>query len=361
MADDGGGQEKTEQPTGKKISDSREKGQVAKSQEINSLAIFGTGLILIFMFQSHIGSKLSDLATYIFDSLDTFEMSVNLFQLYVYKGFIYILVILGPFFIGLIIVALASGLGQTGFHLSPKALKPDMSKFDPIKGMKNKFFSSQPLVELIKSVFKVGLIGTFAYYELSDSVLFSTKLLHYSVKEIVFYMTDTAFGFLWKFALIYIVLAAADFAWQKHKHKKDLMMTKQEVKEENKNTEGDPEVKGRIKSKQFEMAQKRMMQDVPEADVVITNPTHVAIALKYKMGGNGAPKIIAKGLDSVAQRIKEIAKENNISMYEDVQLARALYKACEVGDEIPENLFKAVAQILAYVYNLKKNKKKTIV
>lgn len=361
MAADGGGQEKTEQPTGKKISDAVEKGQVAKSQEINSLAIFGTGLILIFMFKGFIGSKLADLSIYIFDSLDTLELNLNLVQLYVYNGFIYILVILAPIFIGLMVMGLASGLGQTGLHISPKALKFDASKFDPIKGFKNKFFSAQPLVELVKSVSKVSLIGIFAYIELSDSILFSSQLLHYSVEEIVYYMTETAFGFLWKFALIYIVLAAADFVWQKYKHNKDLMMTKQEVKEENKNTEGDPEVKGRIKSKQFEMSQRRMMQEVPKADVVITNPTHVAIALKYEMGNNGAPKIIAKGLDAVAQRIKEIAKENNIPMHEDVELARALYKACDIGDEIPENLFKAVAQILAYVYKIKNNKKKSIV
>lgn len=358
---DAGGQEKTEQPTGKRIEDAREKGQVARSQEINSLAIFGTGLILIFMFQGYIGDKLSDLAVYIFNSLDTLELSQNILHLYVFKGFQYILVILAPILIGLVIISLAAGFGQTGIKLSPKALKFDAKKFDPIKGFKNKFLSAQPFVELTKSVFKVSLIGTFAYHELSDSILFSSKLLHFSIAEIVYYMTDTAFGFLWKFALIYIVLAAADFAWQKHKHKKDLMMTKQEVKEENKNTEGDPEVKGRIKGKQFEMSQKRMMQEVPKADVVITNPTHVAVALKYEMGGSGAPKVVAKGLDAVAQKIKEIAKENEIAMHEDVQLARALYKSCEIGDEIPEDLFKAVAQILAYVYNLKNSKKKTIV
>jgi len=174
-------------------------------------------------------------------------------------------------------------------------------------------------------------------------------------------MIDTTVKFLWKVALVYIAIAASDFAYQKFKHKKDLMMTKQEVKEEFKQQEGDPAVKGKIKQKQMIMAHRRMMKEVPKADVVITNPTHFAVALKYEMGKDSAPKVVAKGADLIAQKIKEIAKENDVPLHEDVYLARSLYKMCEIGDEVPEELFQAVAQILAYIYQLKNTYKKSIV
>ena len=358
---DTGGQEKTEEATGKRLEESRSEGQVPKSQEINSIAIFGMGLILIFMYKDFISGRLADLAKYVFSTIGQLEISLNLFQGYTYKAFLFVITTLAPIFIGLVIIALVAGYGQAGFKITPKALMPKFNKLDPVKGLKNKFFSAQPFVELLKSLVKFILLALFTYWELSDSIIYSAQLLNYTVGEILSFMVDTAWGFLWKIGLLYLIFSFADFAYQKYKHKKDMRMTKQEVKDENKDTEGDPLIKGKIKGKQFEMAQKRMMQDVPEADVVITNPTHVAVALKYDIGGSGAPKVVAKGLDNVAQKIKEIAKENNVHMHEDVQLARALYKQCEIGHEIPEELFKAVAQILAYVYKLKNNKKKTIV
>jgi len=207
----------------------------------------------------------------------------------------------------------------------------------------------------------VVVVGMVSYWLLADLILNSVNLVRLSIPEIVNYMSENISSFLWEISAVYLVLAAADFVYQKHKFKEDMKMTKQEVKEENKNTEGDPHTKGRIKSKQAEMAQRRMMADVPTADVVITNPTHFAVALKYEMGSQGAPKVVAKGADRVAQKIKEIAKENGVPLHENVMLARALYKSCEVGEEIPATLFKAVAEVLAYVYKLKNKKKKTIV
>lgn len=361
MAKESNGQEKTEQPTGKRLDDSREKGQVAKSMEINSLAIFGSGLILLFVFKEFIGNQLSSSARYIFSSLDTLEINANMIHTYAKGSLFFALKTLSPFFIGLVIIALAAGYGQTGFKITPKALEPKFSKFNILNGMKEKFFSATPLVELVKSVLKFSIIGTFAYFELKEAVQDSLGLIDHSVEEIVLFMIEAALSFLWKVAVIYLALAAADFAYQKHKHIKDLKMTKQEVKEETKQTEGDPQIKSQIKGKQMEMARSRMMKDVPEADVVITNPTHFAIALKYEMGETTAPKVVAKGMDFVAQKIKEIAYENEVPVHEDKQLARALYKQCEVGDEIPEELYKTVAQILAYVYRLKNEKKKSIV
>ena len=233
----------------------------------------------------------------------------------------------------------------------------------PSRGLKNKFFSVSSLVELVKSIFKLLIIGGFSYWVLSDAVEQALGLVDYSVGEIVMFMIETSVDFLWKVATVFAVLAAADFAFQKMKHKKDMMMTKYEVKEENKQTDGDPQIKARIKGKQIAMARSRMIKDIPKADVVITNPTHFAVALKYDMGNKSAPVVVAKGMDYLAQKIKEIAREHNVPIHEDVELARTLYRMCDVGDEIPEKLFKAVAKVLAYVFNLKNNKgrKKSII
>ncbi|NLT50063.1 MAG: flagellar biosynthesis protein FlhB [Ignavibacteria bacterium] len=355
------GQEKTEQATSKRLDESREKGQVAKSTEINSLAIFLSGLMIIYFYKTDIGEKISWLATYIFSSLDKLELNVNLLQVYSAKGFVYFLSIMAPFFIVLMVVSLAAGFAQVGFHFAFKALAPKASKFNPVSGLKRVMFSSHSVVEVTKSIIKLVIISLFAYWILSDTIVQSVGLVDFSVEEIVSFMIDTTVKFLWKVALVYIAIAASDFAYQKFKHKKDLMMTKQEVKEEFKQQEGDPAVKGKIKQKQMIMAHRRMMKEVPKADVVITNPTHFAVALKYEMGKDSAPKVVAKGADLIAQKIKEIAKENDVPLHEDVYLARSLYKMCEIGDEVPEELFQAVAQILAYIYQLKNTYKKTIV
>jgi flagellar biosynthetic protein FlhB len=352
------GQEKTEQPTGKRKEETREKGQVSKSQELNSLAIFGAGMILVFLVKDMIGNKLSGLAKYVFSNFYTFDLSLGMLKVYAAKALLFYASTLAPIFIGLTLIALAVGFGQAGFRIAPKALAPKFDNLNPIQGIKRKFFSSQPFIELLKSVFKLLIIGGFTYFILSDTIQSSIGLVGFVTSDLITYVLDVAFDFIWKVTLIFAVLAAADFIYQKHKHNKDMMMSKQEVKEERKQTEGDPHVKGKIKSKQMAMARSRMMKEIPTADVVITNPTHFAVALKYKIGSDNAPKVVAKGMDYMAQKIKEIAAKNNVPMHEDVQLARALYKSCEIGDEIPEKLFQAVAQILAYIFQLKKNKKR---
>lgn len=352
------GQEKTEQATSKKILDTREKGQVARSQELNSLAVFTTGLLVLFFTREYVGQKLWNMTTYIFSSLDKLDITVNILSMYAIEGALFFLSIMFPVLVAIVIISLAVGYGQVGFRITPKALIPKANRLNPINGFKNSFLSSRPFFELLKSMLKIGVIGLFSYIILKEMVLNSVGLVNYTINEIVDFMTINSVDFLWKVSLVYVVIAFADLAYQRHKHKKDLMMTKQEVKEEFKQTEGDPLIKSQIRSKQFEMARKRMLQDVPKADVVITNPTHYAVALKYEIGKSAAPKVVAKGKDYVAQKIKKIAQDNNVPIHEDVQLARALYKACEIGHEIPENLFKAVAQILAYIFKLKEEKKK---
>lgn len=352
------GQEKTEQASGKKLQDARDKGQVARSQEINSLAVFTTGLLVLYFTKGYMGEMLWKMSTHIFSSLDTLELSVNVLTMYALQATLFFVGAVFPILLGIVIISLIAGYGQVGFKFTPKALQPKLSKLNPITGFKNSFLSSRPLVELGKSFLKLSAIGLFSYFILEDMVINAIGLVNFTVNEIVDYTMLNSVEFLWRVSLVYAVIAAIDLTYQKFKFKKDQKMTKQEVKEENKQLEGDPLVKSQIKSKQFQMARNRMLQDVPTADVVITNPTHFAVALKYEMGNSGAPKVVAKGKDHLAQKIKAIAKENDVPLHEDVQLARALYKTCEIGQEIPEHLFKAVAQILAYIFKLKQEKKR---
>ena len=355
------GQEKTEQPTQKRLRESREKGQVAKSMEINSLVIFTTGLMFLYFGHSMIGQNLSKVTIKIFSSLDVLDLNKNTFQLYVKDGLWFLATTIVPIFAGLFIAAFIAGTSQVGFKMSFKALAPKGSKFNILNGIKRVFFSPTSFVEVLKSLLKLAVISGAVYYVMNSFLFESTNLIEISVSEITAFMIKATFELTWKIALVYALLAAIDFIFQKFNFKKQMMMTKYEVKEEARQAEGDPLIKSRIKKAQYMISRSRMMQEVAKADVVITNPSHYAIALKYDLQKDAAPKVLAKGVDELAKKIKEIAVKNNIPLHEDRELARALYKFCEVGDQIPEKLFKAVAQILAYVYQLKKNKKRKMI
>lgn len=354
-ADDG--QEKSEEPTSKKLSDARDKGQVAKSMEINSFAVFVSGLMLIYLSQSYVGEKISLLSINIFSTLDVLTINRDLVSTYALQGILFFFAVLAPVVIGLVIVVLASNISQVGLKFSGKALAPKFDKINIINGIK-RLFSSRSVVEILKSLAKFLIIGGFTYLVLKDLVISSTIVIEFTISEILTFMIDAAFSLIWKIGLVFLLIAAIDFAFQKFKFKKDMKMSMQEVKEEHKQQEGDPQIKARIRKVQFAAARKRMMKEIPTADVVITNPTHYAIALKYDMSADAAPTVVAKGVDELAQRIKQIALENNIPLHEDRELARSLFKMCEVGDRIPSTLFKAVAQILAYVFKLREAKKK---
>lgn len=355
------GQEKTEQPTKKKLDEGREKGQVAKSTEINSLAIFTSGLLFLYFTHSMIGDNLSELSIKIFSSLDVLNLNFNTFQIYVKDGLWFIAFTLVPIFAGLFITAFVAAVSQVGFKMSLKALTPKAEKFNIFKGIKRVFFSPTSFVEVLKSLLKLAIISGAVYYVMSDLLLESTNMIEISVSSITAFMVKAVFQLTWKIAIIYALFAAIDFIYQKYSFKKQMMMTKQEVKEEIRQTDGDPFIKSRIRKIQHSISRSRMMQEVAKADVVITNPTHYAIALKYDLQKDAAPRVLAKGTDELARRIKEIAIENNIPLHEDRELARALYKFCEVGDQIPEKLFKAVAQILAYIYQLRKSRKRRMI
>ncbi len=359
MADQNG-QEKTEKATPRKLRKSREEGQVAKSMEISNFAVFSAGMFTLLFTRTFLAKQFYVLSRGIFENLNSLDLKINLLQMYATKAVLFFVISTAPFFAGVFIFAFAANVLQVGFKITPKALRPKFDKLNPLKGIKKVFFSAQSFVETIKSLLKFLIVGYLIYIFIEDLIHETTNLANFAVIDILKFMSNSVFHLIIKLSLLYAILAAADFIYQKYKFKKEMMMTKQEVKEEVKQTEGNPEIKSRIKSVQVEMARKRMMKELPTADVVITNPTHLAVALKYDPLKNGAPVVIAKGADLLAQRIKEIAREHDIYIYEDKPLARMLYRSCDIGQEIPEALFEAVAKVLAFVYGLRKKRKQIV-
>ncbi|MGN1084334.1 MAG: flagellar biosynthesis protein FlhB, partial [Lachnospiraceae bacterium] len=268
------------------------------------------------------------------------------------KGLIDILVICLPVLIVAVVAAFVVNVVQVKWQVTTKPLKPKFNKFNPANGIK-RIFSKDKIFELIKDVAKIALIFYIAYSELRDAAGAVVALYDFSLKQAVVYIGEFVIDLGIKLSAFYLVVGLADYIYQKLKFKRDLRMTKQEVKDEYKQQEGDPQVKGRIKSKMREVSQRRMMQKLPEADVVITNPTHFACAIKYDKAVSEAPVLIAKGADYLAQKIKEAAKENQIPIVENKPLARMLYYNVDLDSEIPRELYQMTAEVLAYVYKLK--------
>lgn len=351
MADDSG-QEKTEKPTGRKLSKARQEGQVAKSPEIASVLVLLIGIMVLYIFGYLFYPQAIDVlsANLGFAEIPRFDKHgcLTLLNRTVGQFFMLVLPVLGAVFVA----ALAANLFQVGFQISTKAITPKLNKFNVIKGF-GRLLSLKSLMELFKSVIKLSVIGSVAYLAIRGEMGELVKLHNATTAYIFIYILRGIFKiFIWVI-LIMIVVAITDYIYQKWQLEKDLMMTKQEVKEEHKETEGDPQIKSRIRSIQLQAARKRMMQQVPEADVVVTNPTHLAVAIKYDPFAMEAPQVVAKGAGRVAERIKEIATEHQIPVVENKELARNLYKIIEVGEQIPTDFFKAVAELLAYVYKLK--------
>jgi len=261
--------------------------------------------------------------------------------------------IIGPILIIIMVAGVLANVAQTGglqFSLHP--LSPKWSKLNPLKGF-SRIFSKTSLVELFKSVFKITVVSIIAYQTVNGHWDEVPTLMGYGVGQTLFFMGEVMIEIMAKVLLVMIFLAALDYAFQKYTYLENLRMTKQEVKDERKDLEGNPQIKQRIRSVQMEMMRRRMMTAVPEADVVVTNPTHFSVAIKYDMENDAAPVVVAKGQNEIALRIREIAKENNVPLVEDKPLARTLYKTVDVGQLIPASLYKAVAEILAYVFKLK--------
>lgn len=358
FAKEGMGGEKTEPATQKKLNDARKEGQVAKSKEISNglglLALFlalkllvgqiGTQLLEVF---PNVYDRIPDIATYWEGSMPQADTRA-VFSMMLLET----LIIIAPILIIGFIVAFFSDLFQVKWRPTSKPLRPKFSKLNPIKGF-SKIFSPKSLVELIKSIAKIVLIGYICYNYLKGKEMLLLNLYDMGLMQAINLAAEIMVDLGIRIAIVYMIIAFADFAYQKVKFKNDMKMTKQEVKEEYKQQEGDPQVKGKIRQKMQEASRRRMMQNLPQADVVITNPTHYAVAIKYDPETAAAPVVIAKGEDFMAARIKEAAKENNIEIVENKPLARMLYANVEIGEMIPPELYQAVADVLAFVYHLK--------
>ncbi|MBQ5425754.1 MAG: flagellar biosynthesis protein FlhB [Pseudobutyrivibrio sp.] len=354
FAPDGEGGEKTEDPTSKKLSDARKEGKVAKSKEIvNGVSLLGF-FIALRVFLSFAGIRIVEIFRWIYalfpDIVNmkgglTVQAFIGIFRSVLGKT----LIILLPFLLIGFSADFVTNLVQVGWKPTMKPLEPKLSKFNPISGFK-RIFSKQSIVNLLFAIAKILLVFYIAYTSIKGQA--KTLFLLYDISlnaalSLIFQIiVDTGI----RISVVYIVLGLVDYGYQRYKFKDDMKMTKQEVKDEYKNTEGDPQIKGKQRQRMMESSQRRMMKNVPQADVVITNPTHIAVAILYDNTKDDAPRVVAKGEDYLAKKIKDVAKESNVPIVENKPLARALYATVEIDETIPPELYQAVAEILAVVY-----------
>lgn len=360
FAKDGPGGEKTEEPTAKRLTDARKDGKVAKSKELNSAFDLIVLFLLLKIFISYLYDGFLNVFRYTYTKIPEYveqnakEMNGSGTSSFLLPVMLELLQLVLPFFLFGLVVAVLISILQVGWKITTKPMKPKLDKFNILNGFK-RILSKDSLFELFKSIVKIVIILYVAYTSIEKNsddlfVLYDIPLMQAIIlcgKVIV----DTGF----KIAVVYLIIGAADWAYQKHKFHEEMKMTKQEVKDEYKNTEGSPEVKSKQRQKMQEASRRRMMQDVPKADVIITNPTHISVALHYDSNEAKAPVVLAKGEDYLALKIREVAKENQIEIVENKPLARMLYANVDIGQEIPPELYQAVAEVLAMVYNLKNN------
>lgn len=344
--------EKTEKATPKKRQDARKKGQIAKSQDVSGSLILLSAFLGLLAFGGYIKERLIFLYSDVFYHRLTMDITQeNVMTMFRSYG-IQILLLLAPIFLVVVVIAAIANYAQVGFLMSGEGLKLKFSKLNPIQGFKN-IFSMRSVVEFLKSILKLTVIGYLVFSTLWGSRDYISSLSKVTAEAAFHFTAQIMLNMGIKIAVALFVLGILDYMYQKYDHEKKLKMSKQDIKEEYKKMEGDPLIKGKIRERQRRMALQRMMQEVPKADVIITNPTHFAVALKYDGSQMDAPQVVAKGQDYVALRIKEIAKEHGVITMENRPLARALFQRSEIGDVIPADLFQAVAEVLAYVYKMK--------
>lgn len=356
---DGPGGQKTEPATAKKLNDARKKGQVAKSKDLTGSITLLAFFIILKVYVGAMGVKFIDgfRKTYTqFGQLSPSSAELNSLQKYfkntISDSMLNILLILLPIFAAAVLIAFVGDLVQVKWKPTAEPMKPKFDKINPINGFK-RIFSVKTLVQLLKSLAIIAVCALVTYNKIKKSIGLLYNLYSISLESAIINMGDLIIDIGITISVIYLIVGIADFIYEKFKFKDDMKMTKQELKDEWKDTEGNPEVKGQQKRKMSEVSRRRMMQAVPEADVVITNPTHFAVALSYEADSGKAPVVIAKGEDYLAQKIKETARENEVEIVENKPLARMLYYNVELGAEIPQELYQAVAEVLAFVWKLK--------
>jgi flagellar biosynthetic protein FlhB len=342
-------QDRTLAPTQKRREDARRKGQVPRSREVVSVLVLAGGVLALSVAGDRMWAGLQTVARQCFDGGDRIALTSETVGALAVSWVLATGAILMPVLLASSIGALAGGFGQVGLLISGDAVRPQISRISPVAGFK-RLFSLNALMELLRGVTKIIVLSVLLWLTFRRQVDAVLSVGTAGVEELLPILGGLSFDLMRNVLIVLALLAIADFAYQRWKHTQDLRMTYQEVKEEYRQSEGDPLLRSRIRSLQREMATKRMMAEVPTADVVITNPTHYAVALRYRRGADVAPRVVAKGADHLAQRIKAIAREHGVMLREDKLLARALYRAVDVGRFVPEELYRAVAEVLAYVY-----------
>jgi len=345
--------EKTEEPTQRKQEESRKKGQVTKSAELSSVFVILAAFVALKSASPYIYEKMTGYMRFAFTEINVREdFTIQSIHFVIMNAAVVFMETIIPVMLSVLVVSVVVLFLQVGFNFTPDAIMPQFSRINPMSGF-GRIFSKRSLVELVKSLVKISVVGYLIYRFIQKETLRIPALMMSELAESFTVLASIIYDLAFQIAMVILVLAFLDYGYQWWEHMQNLKMSKQEVKEEMKQTEGNPQVKGKIREKQRAMAMRRMMSEVPKADVVVTNPTHFAIAIKYEAGME-APVVIAKGSDFIAQRIKEIAKENDIVIVENKPLAQTLFKTTEIGDMIPDDLYKAVAEVLAYVYRLKR-------
>lgn len=347
--------EKTEKATPRRKSEARKEGQIAKSQDLNSGIILTIAFAVLFVMGARMLQDLEMILRTNLGTLDISEITLDGIVPFLLHHITLVIFILLPLFCVLVLLGIFSNLSQVGPLFTTKVLKPDIKKVNPISGAK-RIVSMKGIVELIKGILKIAIIGIVSFFTIYPARGQLMALSNADLNTSLNVIFGLIFSLCWKVCIILLILGIFDYIYQRYEHEKSLKMTKQEVKDEHKNMEGNPEIKRKLKSTQMQMSQNKMLRNIEDADVVVTNPTHFAVALKYDPKVAPAPIVVAKGVDFLAKRIKERAKSNNVPIVENKPLARSLYRLVEVDRVVPEELFIAVAEVLAYVF--KKNKKK---
>lgn len=341
---------KTEKATPKRREELRNKGQVARSMELNAATTFIIAIVVLRLFGGYFLENIQNFTSYLWNELPVIMDSETAITI-IRSMLISVLNLIIPFSITLLVVAIVISIFQVGWHPTLYPLKPDITKINPIGGFK-RFISLQPYVMLLQNIVKITIMTIVAYIIFKNNYPLLLETVNMDINQTGLVILKIVWEISWKLAFLMLILAIIDFVWQRYYFERSIKMTKQEIKDEVKQAEGDPQIKSRIKKKQRELAVLRMMQAIPKADVVVTNPVHLAIALQYDSMKMSAPCVVAKGAGRIAERIKEVARENNIPIIENKPLAQSLFKMVEIGEEIPEELYTAVSEILVYVYQL---------
>lgn len=345
-------QERTEKATTRRREKARERGQVARSLEINSAGMICLGFVTLYLLGPYVARQVTQLMSYTMSNAPLIASGDPTFVKVFGDNMLRFFMILFPVFAVMTVVAFGVNVAQVGLKVTPKALEPKLDKLDLVKGLK-RLFSLRSVVMLVRDSLKLLIVGFVAYKSIKSEFASFFLLPDMTVAQLAAAMGKLAVMLALKIGLVILALAILDYIYQKFEFEKNIRMSKQELKDEYKDTEGSPQVKSRVRQLQREMARRRMMKAVPLADVVLTNPTEIAVALKYEPQEMNAPYVVAKGERLIAQKIKEIAVKHDIPIVEDRPLARALFKMCDVGQMVPVNLYRAVAEVLAYIYRLK--------